>query len=48
MTGCWPHWSTPFTVGLGFSNGFLPDFEPESHDLPLDAILNDNGIVWPV
>ena len=38
----------PFTVGLGFSNGFLPDFEPESHDLPLDAILNDNGVVWPV
>jgi 5-formyltetrahydrofolate cyclo-ligase len=38
----------PFTVGLGFSSGFLPDFEPEAHDLPLDAILNDNGVVWPV
>ncbi len=39
-----PH---PFTVGLGFTNGFLDDFEPEPHDLPLDTILNDNGVVWP-
>ena len=38
----------PFTVGLGFTNGFIDDFEPEEHDLPLDAILNDNGVVWPV
>ena len=38
----------PFTVGLGFTNGFIDDFEPEPHDEPLDAILNDNGVVWPV
>ena len=38
----------PFTVGLGFTEGFLPDLEPEPHDVPLDAILNDNGVVWPV
>ena len=38
----------PFTVGLGFTNGYLDDFEPEEFDLPLDAILNDNGVVWPV
>lgn len=38
----------PFTVGLGFTNGFIDDFEPEAHDQPLDAILNDNGVVWPV
>ncbi len=38
----------PFTVGLGFAEGFVDDFEAESHDLPLDAILNDNGVVWPV
>ncbi|MFZ4482235.1 MAG: 5-formyltetrahydrofolate cyclo-ligase, partial [Rhodoferax sp.] len=25
-----------------------PDFEPEPHDMALDAILNDNGVVWPV
>ncbi len=38
----------PFTVGLGFTQGFIDDFEPEPHDQPLEAILNDNGIVWPV
>ena len=38
----------PFTVGLGYTSGFLDEFEPEPHDLPLDAILNDNGVVWPV
>ena len=38
----------PFTVGLGFTNGFIEDFEPEPFDEPLDAILNDNGVVWPV
>jgi len=38
----------PRTVGLGYTQGWLPDFEPESHDLPLDAVLNDNGVVWPV
>ena len=38
----------PFTVGLGFTQGFLPDLMPEPHDMPLDAILNDNGVVWPV
>jgi 5-formyltetrahydrofolate cyclo-ligase len=38
----------PFTVGLGYTNGWLPDFEPEAHDVPLDALLNDNGVVWPV
>ena len=38
----------PFTVGLGFTNGYVDDLEPEPHDQPLDAILNDNGVVWPV
>lgn len=38
----------PFAVGLGFAPGFLPDFEPEAHDMALDAILNDHGVVWPV
>ena len=38
----------PFTVGLGFTQGFLPDFEPQSHDIPLDAILNEYGAIWPV
>ena len=38
----------PFTAGLGYTNGWLPDMEPEPHDVPLDALLNDNGVVWPV
>ena len=38
----------PYTVGLGFTQEFLFDFEPEPHDVPLDAILNDNGVVWPI
>ncbi len=40
-----PH---PFTVGLGFTHGFVDELAPEEHDLPLDAILNDNGVVWPL
>jgi 5-formyltetrahydrofolate cyclo-ligase len=38
----------PYTVGLGFAAGFLPNFEPEPHDVPLDAILNEMGAVWPM
>lgn len=38
----------PFTVGLGFEAGFLPDLEPEPHDVPLDAMLNDRGVVWHI
>ena len=38
----------PFTLGLGFAQGFLPDLAPEPHDVPLDAVLNENGVVWPV
>lgn len=38
----------PFTVGLGYATGFIDDFEPDAHDQPLDAILNDHGVVWPV
>ena len=37
----------PVTVGLGYTHGWLPDFEPEAHDMALDALLNDNGVVWP-
>ncbi|MEC5214721.1 5-formyltetrahydrofolate cyclo-ligase [Polaromonas sp. CG_9.5] len=38
----------PVTVGLGYSHGWLPDMEPEPHDIPLDVLLNDKGVVWPV
>jgi 5,10-methenyltetrahydrofolate synthetase len=36
----------PFTVGLGYSHGWLPELTPEPHDVPLDALLNDEGVVW--
>jgi 5,10-methenyltetrahydrofolate synthetase len=38
----------PFTVGLGYACGFVDDFEPEPHDVPLDALLNELGVVWPI
>jgi 5,10-methenyltetrahydrofolate synthetase len=38
----------PHCVGLGYGVGFIPDFQAEPHDVPLDAILNEYGVVWPV
>ena len=38
----------PVTVGLGYSKGWLPDLLPEPHDVALDVLLNDKGVVWPV
>lgn len=38
----------PVTAGLGFAEGYIDCFEPEPHDQPLDAILNNYGVVWPV
>ena len=35
-------------MGLGFAAGLLPNLEPESHDVPLDALLNELGVVWPM
>lgn len=28
--------------------GFVDDLLPEAHDVPLEAILNENGAVWPL
>ncbi|MCX8518120.1 MAG: 5-formyltetrahydrofolate cyclo-ligase [Rhodoferax sp.] len=36
----------PFAVGLCYSHGWLPTLAPEAHDVPLDALLNDDGVVW--
>ena len=38
----------PFTVGLGYDFAYLPDLQPEIHDVPLDAILADTGVMWPI
>ena len=36
----------PFTVGLCYSNGFLPLLRARADDLPLDALLTDDGVAW--
>jgi 5-formyltetrahydrofolate cyclo-ligase len=36
----------PFTAGLAFSHGYLPALQAEPHDVPLDALLTDEGVVW--
>jgi 5-formyltetrahydrofolate cyclo-ligase len=33
----------PFTVGLGFAFSYVPDLKPEAHDVPLDAMLTEDG-----
>jgi 5-formyltetrahydrofolate cyclo-ligase len=38
----------PFTVGLGFAQGYVSSFAPEPHDIALDAILTDHGQMWPL
>ena len=36
----------PVTVGLAFSHAFVPWLLAEPHDMPLDAILTDEGVAW--
>jgi 5-formyltetrahydrofolate cyclo-ligase len=36
----------PVTVGVGYSNGYVPWLQPEPHDVPLDAMLTDEGLHW--
>ncbi|URI09814.1 5-formyltetrahydrofolate cyclo-ligase [Aquincola tertiaricarbonis] len=38
----------PYTVGVGYAHGYLPWLTPEPHDVPLDAMLNENGVVSDV
>ena len=37
----------PFTVGLAYAQSFLPWLAAEPHDVPLDAVLTDEGLAWP-
>jgi 5-formyltetrahydrofolate cyclo-ligase len=37
-----------FALGFAFSCQEVPQVPDEPHDVPLDAILNDNGVVWPI
>lgn len=36
----------PVTVGLAYANGYLPWLEPEAHDVPMDAMLTEDGVNW--
>jgi 5-formyltetrahydrofolate cyclo-ligase len=36
----------PVTVGLGYAHGFVPWLEAEPHDVPLDALLTEDGLFW--
>ncbi len=36
----------PFTVGLAYTHGHVPWLEAEPHDIPLDAILTEDGVAW--
>ena len=36
----------PKTVGLCYSNGFLPMLRAQPDDMPLDGLLTDDGVFW--
>ncbi|MEO5732286.1 MAG: 5-formyltetrahydrofolate cyclo-ligase [Rubrivivax sp.] len=36
----------PFTVGLAYTHGHVPWLDAEAHDIPLDAILTEDGVAW--
>jgi 5-formyltetrahydrofolate cyclo-ligase len=36
----------PYTVGLAYTNGYVPWLQAEPHDIPLDAVLTEEGVAW--
>lgn len=36
----------PVAVGIGYAHGFLPLLKPSALDVPLDAMLTEEGVVW--
>ncbi|MCE4554043.1 5-formyltetrahydrofolate cyclo-ligase [Pelomonas cellulosilytica] len=36
----------PAAVGIGYAHGFLPLLKPSALDVPLDAMLTEEGVVW--
>jgi 5,10-methenyltetrahydrofolate synthetase len=37
----------PVTVGVAFAHGYVPWLQAEPHDVPLHAILTEEGLAWP-
>lgn len=36
----------PLTIGVGYELSRLPTIYPQPHDIPMDAIVTENGFVW--
>ncbi len=36
----------PYTVGIAFAQAFVPLLKAEPHDMPLDAVLTEEGVMW--
>jgi 5,10-methenyltetrahydrofolate synthetase len=36
----------PLTVGVGYAHGFLPFLRAGADDVPLDAVLTEDGAMW--
>jgi 5-formyltetrahydrofolate cyclo-ligase len=36
----------PLTIGVGYELGRLPTIYPQPHDIPMDAIVTENGFAW--
>jgi 5-formyltetrahydrofolate cyclo-ligase len=36
----------PMTIGVGYELGRLPTIHPQPHDIPLDAIVTEDGFTW--
>ncbi len=36
----------PITAGVGYTHGYIPWLQPEPHDMPLDAMITEDGVVW--
>ena len=34
------------TVGIGYAHGFIPWLKAEPHDVPLDAMISEDGVIW--
>jgi 5,10-methenyltetrahydrofolate synthetase len=37
----------PFTAGIGYGHGHVPWLEAQPHDVPLDAMLTEDGVQHP-
>jgi 5-formyltetrahydrofolate cyclo-ligase len=36
----------PYTVGVGYAHGHVPWLQAEPHDMPLDAMITEDGVFW--